>query len=49
VEEAAKKLILYAVGSNALAPLKKQYIGFGITTVLAMLCENCDSGDLATY
>ncbi len=41
MEEAAKELILYAIGSNALAPLKKQYIGFGDTTVLAMLNHLC--------
>jgi hypothetical protein len=28
VEEAGKELILYAVDNDALAPLKKQYIGF---------------------
>jgi hypothetical protein len=28
---------LYAVGDNALAPLKKQYIGFGDSTVLQMI------------
>jgi hypothetical protein len=37
VKEAGKELILYAVGDDAVAPLKKQYIGFGITTVLAMI------------
>ncbi len=37
VEEAGKELILYAVGDDALAPLKKQYIGFGDTTILSML------------
>ncbi len=37
VEEAGKELILYAIGNNAVAPLKKQYIGFGDTTVLAMI------------
>jgi hypothetical protein len=37
VEEAGKELILYAVGNNALIPLKKQYIGFGDTTILSML------------
>ncbi len=41
VEEAAKELILYAIGNNALAPLKRQYIGFGDTTVLAMLDHLC--------
>jgi len=29
VEEAGKELILYGVGDDALAPLKKLYIGFG--------------------
>jgi hypothetical protein len=37
VEEAGKELILYAVGDDALAPLKKQYIGFGDETVLMMI------------
>jgi hypothetical protein len=37
VEEAGKELILYAVGDDALAPLKKQYIGFGDSTILTML------------
>jgi len=37
VEEAGKELILYAVGADALAPLKKQYIGFGDSTILTML------------
>ena len=34
IEEAGKEIILYAVGNDAVAPLKKQYIGFGNTTVL---------------
>ncbi len=37
MEEAGKELILYAVGDGALAPLKKQYIRFGDTTILSML------------
>ncbi len=37
VKEAGKELILYAVNDYALAPLKKQYIGFGDSTVLAMI------------
>jgi hypothetical protein len=37
MEEAGKELILYAVGDDTLAPLKKQYIGFGDTTILSML------------
>jgi hypothetical protein len=36
-EEVGKKLILDAVGSNALTPLKKQYIGFGDLLILAMI------------
>jgi hypothetical protein len=41
VKEAGKDLILYAVGNTAVAPLKKQYIGFGDTTVLAMINHLC--------
>jgi hypothetical protein len=37
VEEAGKELILYAFGDDAVAPLKKQYIGFGDTIVLQMI------------
>ena len=37
VEEAGKELILYAVGEDAIAPLKRQYIGFGNMTVLKMI------------
>ncbi len=37
VEEAGKELILYVVGNDTVAPLKKQYIGFGNTTVLTMI------------
>ncbi len=37
VKEAGKELILYTVGNNAVAPCKKQYIGFGDTMVLAMI------------
>jgi hypothetical protein len=40
VEEAGKDLILYAAG-NALAPLKKQYIGFGDSTVLLTIDHLC--------
>jgi hypothetical protein len=36
-KEAGKELILYAVGNDAVAPLKKQYICFGNTTILAMI------------
>ncbi len=37
VEEAVKDLILYAAGNDAFAPLKKQYISFGDSTVLSMI------------
>ncbi len=37
VEETGKELILYAVGDDALAPLKKLYIGFGEMMVLGMI------------
>jgi hypothetical protein len=37
VEEAGKELILYAVGDDALVPLKKLYIGIGDLTVLKMI------------
>ncbi len=41
IKEAGKELILYAVGDDALAPLKKLYIGFGDTTVLGMIDHLC--------
>jgi hypothetical protein len=41
VKEASKDLILYAAGGNALAPLKKQYIGFDNWTVLSMINHLC--------
>ncbi len=37
IKEAGKELILYAVGNDAPAPLKKLYIGFGDSTVLKMI------------
>ncbi len=37
IEEAGKELILYTVGNDAVAPLKKQYIGFDDITVLQMI------------
>ena len=40
-EEAGKELILYAVGKDAIAPLKRQYIGFGDMTVLKMIEHLC--------
>ncbi len=41
VEEAVKDLILYAAEDDALAPLKKQYIGFCDLTVLLMIDHLC--------
>jgi hypothetical protein len=41
IDEAGKELILYAVSNDAVAPLKKQYFGFGDTTVLAMIDHLC--------
>ena len=42
VEEAGKELILYAVGDNAIAPLKKLYIRFGDITVLITVLQMID-------
>ncbi len=36
-QEAGKELILYGVGNDALAPLKKQYINFGDATIYSMI------------
>jgi hypothetical protein len=36
-QEAGKELLLYGVGDNALAPLKKQYINFGNATIHSMI------------
>ena len=41
IKEVGKELIIYAVGDDALAPLKKLYIGFGDTTVLGMSNHLC--------
>ena len=41
IKEAGKELILYAVGDDALAPLKKLYISFGDTAVLQMIDHLC--------
>jgi hypothetical protein len=41
VKEAGKELILYAAGNDTVAPLKKQYICFSNTTVLAMINHLC--------
>ena len=37
LQEAGKKLLLYGVGDNPLAPLKKQYINFGDSTIHLMI------------
>jgi hypothetical protein len=36
-QEAGKELLLYGVGKDALAPLKKQYINFGNSTIHSMI------------
>ncbi len=36
-QEAGKELLLYGVGDNALAPLKKQHINFGDATIHSMI------------
>jgi hypothetical protein len=36
-QEAGKELVLYGVGDDALAPLKKQYINFGNATIHSMI------------
>ncbi len=36
-QEAGKELILYGIGDDALAPLKKQYINFGDATIHSMI------------
>ncbi len=41
IKEAGKNLILYAAGDNALAPLKKQYIGFRDSKVLLTIDHLC--------
>ncbi len=37
MQEAGKELILYGVGDDAPAPLKKQYINFGDATIHSMI------------
>jgi hypothetical protein len=37
LQEAGKELLLYGVGNNALAPLKKQYINFVDSTIHSMI------------
>ncbi len=36
-QEAGKELLLYGIGNDALAPLKKQYINFGNVTIHSMI------------
>jgi hypothetical protein len=36
-QEAGKELLLYSIGDDALAPLKKQYINFGNATIYSMI------------
>jgi hypothetical protein len=36
-QEAGKELLLYGIGNNALASLKKQYINFGNATIHLMM------------
>ncbi len=36
-QEAGKDLLLYGIGDDALAPLKKQYINFGNATIHSMI------------
>jgi hypothetical protein len=36
-QEAGKELLLYSIGNNALAPLKKQHINFGNMTINLMI------------
>ena len=36
-QEAGKELLLYGVGDDALAPLKKQYINYGDATIHSMI------------
>jgi hypothetical protein len=36
-QEAGKELLLYGLGNDALAPLKKQFINFGKATIHSMI------------
>jgi len=36
-QEAGKEILIYGVGNDALAPLKKQYINFGDSTIHSMI------------
>jgi hypothetical protein len=37
MQEAGKELILYGIGDNMLAPIKKQHIDFGDATIHSMI------------
>ncbi len=41
-QEAGKELLLYGIGNDALAPLKKQYINFGNATIHSMIHHLCE-------
>jgi hypothetical protein len=41
-QEAGKELLLYGIGDDALALLKKQYINFGNTTIYSMILHLCE-------
>ncbi len=40
-QEAGKEFILYGIGDDMLAPLKKQYINFGVATIYTMIKHLC--------
>ncbi len=48
VKEAGKELIFCAAGDDALAPLKKQYIGFGDEILLGMINHLCTTIKMMT-
>jgi hypothetical protein len=41
-QEAGKELLLYGIGNNALAPLKKQYINFCNATIHSIVQHLCE-------
>jgi hypothetical protein len=41
-QEARKELLLYGIGDDALALLKKQYINFGNATIHSMILHLCE-------
>jgi hypothetical protein len=41
-QEVGKELLLYGIGDDALAPLKKQYINFGNATIHSMILYLCE-------